>query len=351
MPRKARKTRKKYSISCSISLMERLKLLSENADIPMSRLQDEAVMMLLAEYAKKGGIHTMQDNEKRKTKYVIALANHKGGVGKTTTTTELACLFARDGKRVLLLDADAQINLTQMMRVQPDGKIDIQGAIFSRCAYVMNPDPNNPPIPIDTFIVPTQYANVDMIPGSLLVESNNFNNTIQQVRLQQGINPWSLVVDEIKFMNYYDVILMDTHPSIGMDTLLPLQACNEIIVPLEPAASAVSGLLQVYQNILKSRMANPQIHFLGCFFNRVKLNASSTKEYIPSIREQIPEIIKKNNHGQAEGQVFTSMIRDSEDARKSGNFHSAITEKYRNSKIAGDFVNLYHEILEALERE
>lgn len=349
MPKKTPIKRKTYSVSCSISLMERIRLLSKDAGIPVSKLTDEAYLMLLAKYAKKGGIHMMQDNESRTTRHVIALANHKGGVGKTTTTTELAYLFAKDGKHVLLIDADAQINLTQAMKVVADGEIDIFGAILSRCDHAENPKKDA--VPIDTFIVPTQYKNIDMIPGNLSIESDDFNDRIKRVRMRTGFNPWVAVINDIKAMNYYDIILVDTHPSIGTDTLLPLQACEEVIVPLEPSSRAISGLFQVYQNILESRMANPDIHFLGCFFNKVKVNANSAKEYIPSVREQVPQIIADANDGEPEGVVFESLVRDSEDARKASNFCCAVTEKYHNGKLAEDFTNLYHEVLEALDHE
>lgn len=272
---------------------------------------------------------------------VICVANHKGGVGKTTTTAALAYLFARDGKRVLMIDADAQTNLTQTMGIVSDGKRDIQSAVI---ANIMNA-----PVPVGTFILPTQYKNIDMIPGSLLIEDESFLSRIRNSQLNESVNPWIELMESLKALNRYDVILMDSHPSIGIDTLLPMQSCDCVLVPLEADERSVAGLSQVYQNIVKSRRrANPDIKLLGYFFNKVKSNTSSAKDYIPSAREMLPNALANFNGGEMEGICFETTIRDSEDVRKSVNFHCAVTERFHNKKVSSDFENLYKEITEVI---
>lgn len=344
MPRNTPVTRKVFGANTSIAISDRVKTLSQKSGITMAKLFDEAFMDLLCKYAKKGGISMMNETGQklRELKYVIAIANHKGGVGKTTTAAALSYLFVKKNDfRVLLIDADAQVNLTQTMETPADGRRDIRMAVLAKIA--------NQPVSIGNFILPTQYKNIDMIPGSMLIESDSFVSQIHQAKMEEGINPWEEILNEVRELKQYDIVLVDTHPSIGTDTLLPMQACDYVIIPMEASEKSVSGLFQVYQNIVKSRRkANPNIKLLGYFFNKVKFNTSSAKEYIPSAREMIPAGIMRANKGQAEGICFETMIRDSEDARKSDNMHCAVTERFHNKKISADFEKLYDEIMEAL---
>ena len=345
MPKNVPIKRTAFNVSIAIALRDRLRALSKSLGVKTSVLIDEAVMELLAKYAQKGGIQLMSDGEARKTKHIICIASGKGGVGKTTTTAALAYLFSViDKKKVLLIDADAQTNLTQLMKANIDGKRDIQGAIITR---LVNPD-----IPIGTFILPTQYKNIDMIPGNPFIEEDGFLSQIRKAKLDNDVNLWIEMMNALKAIDEYDVILMDTHPSSGLPTSYPLQACDYVIIPLEPDPSSVSGLKEVYKKIIQTRkVMNPKIKLLGYFFNRVKTNTSSAKQFIPSARTTIPEVIAEVNGGTTEGEFFDTVIRDSEDVRKAVILHNAVTERFRSNKVSKDFEKLYSEVKVALANE
>lgn len=345
MPKNAPVKRTAFNVSISIALRDRLRALSKSLGVKTSVLIDEAVMGLLAKYAEKGGIQLMSDGEARQTQHVICVASGKGGVGKTTTTAALAYLFSVIGKKkVLLIDADAQTNLTQLMKANIDGKRDIQGAIITR---LVNPD-----IPINTFILPTQYKNIDIIPGNPFIEEDGFLSQIRKAKLDNDVNLWIEMMNAIKDIKEYDVIMMDTHPSSGLPTSYPLQACDYVIIPLEPDPSSVSGFKEVYKKIIQARkVMNPNIKLLGYFFNRVKANTGSAKQFIPTARETIPEVISEVNGGADEGKFFDTVIRDSEDVRKAVILHSAVTERFRSNKVGKDFEKLYLEVTEALANE
>ncbi len=342
MPRKTPVRRATFTVSISIALRDRLRTLSKSTGIKTSTLIDEAVMELLAKYAKKGGI-TLMNSEERKTQHVITVTSGKGGVGKTTATEALSYLFSVVGKKkVLLIDADAQVNLTATMRVNTDGKRDIRSAIVSRATNV--------DVPIENFILPTQYKNIDIIAGNPFIEDTSFLNTVSDAVLKEYINPWTEVVNDVRNLNRYDIIMIDTHPSYGIETTYPVQTSDWVLIPLEPEAKSVSGCTAVYKAVVKARKrgVNPNIKLLGVFFNKVVSNTNSNKQFIPSAREEIPQVFAKLNDGQVEGKVFDATIRHSEDVRKASSLHCAVTERFRNNKVSKDFEKLYDEIVEVI---
>lgn len=337
--------RKAFATNISSDVFIRYKKLSKRTGKKLSRMTDEAIQDFLAKYEEKGGSIVNSTEEKtEKTPHVICITNNKGGVGKTTTTSALAYLFAKKGhKKVLLIDADAQMNLTAIMvRRDTDGNPVIDRKKNIKNALVDSIQ--NFPIPIEALIEETKYKDIDFIAGDEIINKEKMLAEIRQARLDTGLNAWVGIIEKIKELNRYDIILVDTHPSTSTETLLPMQACNEVLVPMEASESSIIGLQQVYKNIKMSRRVKPSLKFLGAFFNKVKSQTSSAKEYIPSVRRNIPEYIKSENGGISDGRIFNAVIRDSEDARKAENFHSSVTERYGSKKISKDFEKLYDEV-------
>ena len=330
-------TRKKISISVSIELLERFDELCSQTGKTRSRLFEDAISNLIAANNRREGI-PMEEQEKR-TK-VMCIANSKGGVGKTTTAAALAYLFARDGKEVLLIDADYQSNLTVNMRA-PLNDQNIMNCILNE-----TDDMGYTP---DQFIVPTQYKHIDIIAGHEGIVSETFQNKVRQMRIAYGTNPWKNIVDYIRNLHKYDIIIIDTHPSKdALEAMLPLQTADEVLSPAETDTNSLQGVLQIYGMIRNSRNIAPQLHFMGMFFNRVKPSTKNAHEFIPSARKSVPEAIRDANGGQDEGIVFNTLIRDSVDVSTSVNFQSAVTDRFSNKKISDDFRSLYREVVKCL---
>jgi chromosome partitioning protein len=151
---------------------------------------------------------------------VIAIAQHKGGVGKTTTTVNVGAALAMKGYKVLLIDLDAQANLTDSLGINNQG------------ATIVNALTSGEPFLEATHV----YGNLYAIPSSLDlagVEVLLLNSYARELILKN-------VIDQLR--KEYDYILIDCPPSLGLLTVNALSAADEVIIPLQAQYLAVKGL-------------------------------------------------------------------------------------------------------------
>lgn len=169
---------------------------------------------------------------------IIAIANQKGGVGKTTTAFNLGSCLAREGKRVLLVDADPQANATSGLGVDPT---TCEASVYD-CLV--------DGYPASEACTPTDIENLHVIPSRIdLVgaEVELMNRPDRDRVLQRALTP---------LKNQYDYILIDCSPSLGVITVNALTASDSVIIPVQAEYFALEGISQLLNTIriIKSRL-------------------------------------------------------------------------------------------------
>lgn len=198
---------------------------------------------------------------------VIASSNQKGGVGKTTSTYQLACAAQRRGLRVLVIDADPQGNLTSSLskeNLAPD-TLGLADVLTSQSATVM-----------EEVIVPGQWEGIDLVPttgeGLSLVRNELIvTNLGRETKLKRAIA--SLGDDR------YDLVLIDTPPSIDPLTINALVAADAVLIITHAQLWSLDGLGHLLANIAELREHyNPDLKIAGLVVNAYEKQTNSSRE-------------------------------------------------------------------------
>ncbi|TPR48058.1 ParA family protein [Apilactobacillus micheneri] len=178
--------------------------------------------------------------------YVISLANQKGGVGKTTTSVNLGADLASNGKKVLLIDADAQGNATSGVGIKKSSiKKDIYDILVNEEA-------------ITDAILPSVHDNLDVVPATIQLSGADIELTPQMARETRLLNALKTVKDN------YDYILVDCPPSLGLITINAFTASDSILIPVQSEYYALEGLSQLLNTVkLVQKHFNPDLKIEG----------------------------------------------------------------------------------------
>jgi chromosome partitioning protein len=209
---------------------------------------------------------------------IIAVANQKGGVGKTTSTLNLGAALQEAGKRVLLVDFDPQGNLSVAA-----GIVDIDTAYPSiGDLLTLNGRARTPGSPsIESAIVATP-AGLDLIPS-------NGTLSAAELGLVSSLNRESALSMLLKpIESSYDYILIDCLPSLGLLAINALRAANGIIIPVQADFLAIQGLAQIFETIAAVReQLNPDLNILGVVLTLVDQRTAHSREVVRVVRSSL----------------------------------------------------------------
>ena len=258
----------------------------------------------------------------------IALANQKGGVGKTTTAASLGIGLSRQGKKVLLIDADAQGNLTQMLGwSQPDELSPTLSTLMEKIIAEQPIAPGEGILrhPSGVHLVP---ANIELS----ALEVTLVNTMSRETVLRQYL---STVAE------HYDYALIDCMPSLGMLTINALTAADSVIIPVQAQYLSAKGLEQLLQTVQKvRRQINPKLKIEGILLTMTDSRTNYGKQISNLIRQAYGKHLK----------VFEQTIPRSVRAAETSAAGKSIFQHDPKGKVAEAYQSLAREVLADAEK-
>mgnify|MGYP002601570913 FL=1 len=254
---------------------------------------------------------------------VIAVTNQKGGVGKTTTTENVAIGLARNGCNVLIVDFDPQGDLTSCLGWKNNDSLE------HSVSSMLDDYINDNDINYESLIL-HHDEHVDLIPAN--IELADF-----EMRLVSVINREQTLSNCIEpLRNQYDYIFIDCPPSLGMLTVNALSAADEVLIPVQTQYLPAKGMTKLLQTVGKvQRKINSNLKITGIVMTLADLNTNLTKSTIETIRESFGKNIR----------VFDTIIPKATKASEASISGKSIYAYAKESKVALAYSNLTKELI------
>ena len=250
----------------------------------------------------------------------IALANQKGGVGKTTTAVNLGACLNELGKRVLIVDTDAQGNATSGIGIS---KGDIQHDIYDVLVNGMG---------LEGVIMPTSRPHLDVVPATLQLSGAEIELASQIGREQRLADALEPVADR------YDYVLVDCPPALGILTINAFTACDSILIPVQSEYYALEGLSQLMKTIqLVKKHYNADLHVEGVLLTMLDARTNLGNEVVTEVQKFFKD------------RVYTTIIPRNVRLSEAPSHGQAVIDYDRTSRGAVEYMALAKEVLAAHE--
>ena len=206
---------------------------------------------------------------------IIAVANQKGGVGKTTTTVNLSAILAKKGKKVILIDADPQGNATSGLGVDKDN-------VKSLYDVLVNEEP------IEEILEDTSIKNLKVCPSNI----NLAGAEVELVSLMSREYRLKEQLDMAK--DNYDFILIDCPPSLGLITLNAFTAADSVLIPVQCEYYALEGLGQLLNTInLVKKHLNKNIQIEGALLTMYDIRTNLSNQVVKEVKKYFEDKVYK----------------------------------------------------------
>src|SRR5215470_623437 len=205
---------------------------------------------------------------------IIAVANQKGGVGKTTTTANLGAALALRGRRVLLVDLDPQGNLTSAFGLEKDVQQTVAESLLDRRVPL-------PVVPVaNGATVDPNARHLSVVPaavGLASAEAQLMNKLGRELRLRDQL---------LNVGDTYDYIMIDTPPSLGVLTINALVAASRVIIPTEARFFSLQGLQMLEESIEEILYLNPRLEVLGILLSKMDRRLKEERQVAQYLRQR-----------------------------------------------------------------
>ena len=248
---------------------------------------------------------------------IVAVANQKGGVGKTTTTANLGASLARLGQRVLLIDLDPQGNLTSAFGVGPELESTVAQSLLDRSVAL-------PVIQVGD----SEHATISLVPATIqlaTVEAALMTKLGRELRLRDQI---------LSVANYFDFVLIDTPPSLGLLTINALVAANWVLIPTEARFFSIQGLQMLQDSIQEILYLNQSLKVLGIVLSKYDRRLREERAVSSFLREHWGEL------------VFTTEIGTNSKILEAGSAGTPVYLFSGGDKAANLYLQLAREVMD-----